>query len=178
MGKIWQTLSSKIIYKNPWWSYRLETYRLPNGEEGEYHYVYTNGSSMVIPLADNGEILMVRQYRYLNQRHSIEFPCGGLEEGLGYRENAEKELIEETGFAAKKWQEAGRFNPYNGVSCEMCRVYLATELSPRAGKTDPTEEIEVLRVAPSKIDEMIQKNQIWDGMSIAAWTLGKPRLGS
>lgn len=177
MRKIWQTLTSRTVFSNPWWSYRLDSYRLPNGDEGEYHYVHTHGSSMVIPVDKDGKILMVKQYRYLNQRHSIEFPCGGLEEGLSYLQNAQKELIEETGFAAGNWQKAGEFNPYNGVSCEICQVLVAHDLAPASAKADPTEEIQLLRFFPEQIDDLICKQQIWDGMSIAAWTLGKIIIG-
>src|SRR5208283_655228 len=77
----WKKLTSKIVHKNPWWNYHLDSFQIPNGVKGEYHYVHTEGSSLIIPVIDNGKIILVNQYRYLRDRESIEFPCGGVKPG-------------------------------------------------------------------------------------------------
>jgi len=120
---------------------------------------------------DDGKIILVNQYRYLRDRESIEFPCGGVQLGHTYDEMARLELEEETGFVAQSWKTAGEFNPFNGVTDEMCKVFIARNLSYVKAKPEATEEFEVLQVAPSELEAMIADEKIWDGMTLAAWLL-------
>jgi ADP-ribose pyrophosphatase len=172
----WKTLQRKTISTNPWWEYRLDTFELPHGESGEYHYVHTAGASMVLPLLDDGRIVMVRQYRYLCDRESLEFPCGGVKAGSDYLLTAKHELAEETGFEANELQFIGEFNPYNGVTDEMCRIYLARHLTPVSSQPDATEQFEQVLLTPSELDRRIESGEIWDGMTLAAWTLARTKL--
>jgi len=72
----WKKLSESILLKNAWWTYKRDTFQLPSGKPGEYHYVHTNGSSMVVPLLGDGTLVLVNQARH--------------------------ELNEETGYSAKE----------------------------------------------------------------------------
>ena len=170
----WLRLTRTERLRNPWWSYWLDTFRLPGGREGEYHSVHTNGSSMVIPVLPDGRLVLVNQYRYLAGRESVEFPCGAVKDGSTYEETARHELAEETGYAAGSLTLAGAFNPYNGVTDEFCRVYLARELRFTGGTPDETEEFEMLSLTPEEVDRRIRSGEIWDGMSIAAWCIAAP----
>jgi len=169
----WQKISSLTKFQNDHWSYRVDEFQLENGERGVYHYVHSTGSSMVIPVTASGKILMVKQYRYLNERESIEFPCGGMKEGISYRENALKELREETGFSAETISEVGEFAPFTGAADEISKVFLAKDLFSSPLPKDATEEFELLKRTPKEIEEMINQNIIWDGLTLAAWSLGR-----
>jgi ADP-ribose pyrophosphatase len=171
--KTWKKLSESVLFKNPWWTYKRDSFELPSGKPGEYHYVHTNGSSMVLPIMEDGTILLVNQYRYLLNRESLEFPCGSVKAGFTYDEAARHELMEETGYSAKILTRVGEFNPYNGVTIEMCLVYIARGLHYVGGTPDETEEFEIVRAAPAEIDARIAAGLIWDGMTIAAWTIAK-----
>jgi ADP-ribose pyrophosphatase len=174
--KPWKNLSSEVKYKNPWWTYIVDKYRLPSGKEGEYHYVYTGGSVYIIPALGNGKLLMVRQYRYLNERFSLEFPGGGVREGENPDEIARKELIEETGFDGEL-EKVGIFNPFSGVTNEYCHVYIARNLKVSdKEKPDISEEFELHEVSASELEEKISTNEIFSGMSLASWALAKERL--
>ncbi len=169
----WQKISSQTKFQNDHWSYKIDEFQLENGERGVYHYVHTSGSSMVIPVTSGGKILMVKQYRYLNERESIEFPCGGMEEGISYKENAIKELREETGFSAGTITEIGEFAPFTGAADEICKVFLAKDLFPSPLPKDATEEFILMEKTPKEIEELIDKNIIWDGLTLAAWSLAR-----
>lgn len=173
----WRRLAQTDIFQNPWWTYRRDACELPAGGPGEYHYVHTNGSSLVIAVETGGTILMVNQYRYLAERESLEFPCGSVKEGHSYDTTAELELAEETGYSARKFLLAGEFNPYNGVTDEMCRVYIARDLEFVGQNPDETEEFELVHLGAAEIDEKIRNGSIWDGMSIAAWCVARLKLG-
>jgi len=172
----WKKLTELVVHSNPWWTYKRDEFELPSGKRGEYHYTHTNGSSMVIPLLDSGAILMVNQYRYLVDRESMEFPCGSVKDGSGYDQTAWQELSEETGYAARELLQIGEFNPYNGITDEMCRVYVARGLTYVGGTPDETEEFELLKLTADDIDSGIRRGKIWDGMSIAAWSIFKTRM--
>ncbi len=174
MLKHWTKLNTEILFQNPWWRYGRDTFEIPGGATGEYHYVQTNGSTMIIPVLPSGEIMLVRQYRYLCDRESLEFPAGSMKDGVSSEETAHDELAEETGFDARKMTEISHFNPYNGVTDEICRVYLAEELFPGPKRADDTEEFIVERHAPDQVDALIRANEIWDGMTLAAWIQVRP----
>jgi ADP-ribose pyrophosphatase len=171
----WKKKRQEFEIKNPWWTYRKDSVVLPNGNEGEYHYVHVKGSSMIIPVMSDGLILLVNQYRYLTDRESLEFPCGSVKETSTYDETARHELAEETGFSASSIVAVGEFNPYNGVTDEICRVYLARDLSPVNVPHDETEEFEIVKMLPAEIDLQIAAGKIWDGMSLSAWALARHR---
>ena len=115
--------------------------------------------------------MLVNQYRYLCDRESIELPCGGVKEGKTYEEMAAIELAEETGFTSASITAVGEFNPYNGVTDEICRVFIARDLVRTTAIPDATEEFEILYKTPAEMDNLIRTNTIWDGMTIAAWSL-------
>lgn len=167
----WKKLATETIFSNNWWSYKVDKYLLPNGREGEYHYAFTFGSVFIVPLDSDGKILMVKQFRYLNDRFSIEFPGGGVKKENNHDFEAKKELIEETGLEGDL-KYAAEFNPFNGVTNEICKVYIAGNLRPsNEFKKDDSEEFEILRLEQDEIEEMIETNEIYDGMTLASWAL-------
>lgn len=169
--KEWTKLTEETLYRNPWWMYKRDTFALPSGEEGEYHYVQTPGSVMLIPVAADGRFVFVRQYRYLNRRVSIEFPAGGIKSGQSPEAAASAELREEAGFVGKELLAIGQFNPFNGVTDELCHVYVARDLHEVEAEPDVTEEFEILFLDPSGIREAIKEGTLWDGMTLAAWSM-------
>ncbi|MBF0279449.1 MAG: NUDIX hydrolase [SAR324 cluster bacterium] len=171
MLKRWKKLGTKVLFKNPWWTYRMDTFSIPDGITGQYHYVMTDGSSMIVPFTNEGKIILVNQYRYLCERESLEFPCGSIKQGSSYLQTAQLELAEETGYRAETLEAVAEFNPYNGVSSEICQVFFARNLHLTDVKADETEEFELHFCSPAEIDSMICTNQIRDGMSLAAWSL-------
>ena len=169
----WKKLSESVVQKNPWWEYRKDRFELPGGKQGDYHYVHALGSSLIVPVLNDGRVVLVNQYRYLNGKESLEFPCGGVKDGSSHDQTAGEELAEEAGFSARVWQILGEFNPYNGVTDEICRVYMAKDLLRVKQNPDMTEEFEKVTLTPVEIDARIVSGVIWDGMTIAAWGIAK-----
>lgn len=146
----------------------FDEYRLPDGGVGQYTYVDIPGSTMVVPERADGRLVLVRQYRYLMARPSLEFPAGGLPVGRDPLDNARRELQEEAGLEALAWTKLGEFAPYNGVSNEMCHVYCASNLREIATAPEPTEEIEVHVLSLDELHERVDRGEIWDGMTLAS----------
>jgi ADP-ribose pyrophosphatase len=174
--KKWKKLSERVFHDNGFWQYKVDEFEIDGTQKGEYHYVFTFGSTMVIPLTSKNKILLVNQYRYLNQKESFEFPCGSISKGLSAIENAQKELREESGYSAENLDFVGEFSPYTGASNEICSVFIGTNLIRSPLPNDMTEEFELIEYSFDQIDEMIKNNIIWDGLTICAWTLSKEKL--
>ncbi len=93
----------------------------------------------------------------------------GVKDGSSYNETARHELREETGYTSDRISLAGEFNPYNGVTDEICKVYIARDLVFVGGNPDETEEFEPVSLTPADLESRISSGEIWDGMTIAAW---------
>lgn len=169
-------ISEEIIHKNPWYVYKHDTYELSNGEIGNYYYSETPGSAMVVPVLPDGRIVLVRQYRYLNGKTSVEFPGGGIRAGESARQTAGIELKEETGYDVDELVAVGEFEPDNGFVKDRAHIFLAQVSQEKEPAPEPSEQIEVLARYPDEVEAMIQSNDIWDGQTLAAWSLVKHRL--
>ncbi|MCX7909661.1 MAG: NUDIX hydrolase [Ignavibacteria bacterium] len=172
MKKKYIKIAEKTIDVNPYWHYKIDEYILPNGKKANYYYAHTPGSTMIIPQFGKEFILTV-QFRYLNQKKSIEFPGGGVKQQVSIEENAKLELLQETGFYAKEIKPIGYFNPCNGLTDEICYVFYTNELIKEKQDLDESEEIEVLFLREEEIEQKIQNGEIWDGMTLASWLLYK-----
>lgn len=173
----WKRLSRELKYKNPWWDYFFERFELPSGKEGEYHYVHTTNSVIVVPVTAERKIHLVNQYRYLHDIESIELPMGGIDSDDEAPEAAAlRELIEETGHTGEL-EPAGHFEPMTGISDETCYVFIARNLRENEDhQKDHMEEFEHLHVTPNELDELIMTNKITCGMTMAAWLLVKDKI--
>lgn len=172
----WKRLSSRIVLENPWWRYRLDEFELPNGTPGEYHYASTHGSVMIVPVDADGAFVLVEQFRFLADRDSIEFPAGSIHAGETPIDAAHRELAEETGFAGEL-EPIGVYCPWNGVTDELCHVFVAralTELDVRPSGDD-TEDLVVHRRTVAEFDASIRDGSMWDGMSLAAYAMFRAR---
>ncbi len=169
----WKQLSSKIVHENPWWKYQLDEFELPNGVQGEYHYMKTRGAVMILGIDEKGCLLMVRHYVYLFKDPVLTFPCGGREPGDGISDE-KREFGEEAQRSAKHWQPIGFFRPGLGLLDESCDVFVAWKLTPVDFTPDATEHFELIPLSVQRLEEKIAKKEIVDGMTLAAWTLAKP----
>jgi 8-oxo-dGTP pyrophosphatase MutT (NUDIX family) len=166
-------LSTETRFKNPYWEYRVDGYTKPNGSAGEYHYAHTPGSVMIVARLSDGRFVLTKQYRYLNRRVSLEFAGGGLPEGVDAAIQARNELHEETGLQAASLRPLGQFGPFNGVTDELCNVFLAEGLSEHElpATPDESEEFELCTMSKDELNAAIRSGELFDGMTLAAWLL-------
>ena len=172
MLKKLQQRSSENLHTNPWWEYRHDRYLHPDDSEGEFFYIHTKGSVVVIPELD-GDIVLLRQFRYLNQRMSLEFVGGGMKEGVSAEEVTRKELKEEARLVAGNLIPIGSFNPMNGATDEISFVFIASRCVRTQAQPEPSEEFEECLVTPLELEERVRHGEIWDGMTLAAYSLYK-----
>lgn len=172
----WTRITTTVVHENPWWRYRKDTFEIEPGKRGEYHYASTPGSALVVPVTAEGKLLLVEQYRYLADRFSLEFPCGGVAEGESPASAASRELTEESGYIGVL-EPIGSFNPWNGVTDETCHVYRGQQLtrSKAAVHADETESFLVHELDIATFEARIADGSVWDGMTLAAYALHRVR---
>ena len=164
---MWKTLSSKIVFKNPWWQARRDRFETHTGKKGDYYFIDIKESSYIIPVKGN-KIIFEKQYRYPIKKCTIELPGGSVKKGSNPRKAAEEELREELGYKAKRLERIGKFIPYNGVSSEICSVFLASDLKFVGADQEETEYIDPIEIGIKQAYKMVEENKIIDGMTMAA----------
>ncbi len=167
----WARLDGETLVSTRWYDFCHDRYRLPAGGEGDYYYIHIAGSTMIVPERPDGRLALVRQHRYLFGRRSLEFPAGGIKRGSDPERCAREELEEEAGYRAARWERLGAYAPCNGLSDELCTVFLARELTAVAAAPEPTEELEPVALTLEEVQDRVASGEIWDGMSIIALRL-------
>ena len=166
----WQTLSSKIVYQNPWMKVYEDKVRMPNGANGIYGFVEGKPGVFVIALTEDDKIHLIESYRYPIKKWQWELPTGGIDDGASPMEAAKQELTEELGLIAEKWTHINTYTPtHNGLMKDTQYVFVAEKL--HVGKAH-SEDFEAIRAAKTvTLDEliaMIKDQSFVDGQSLAA----------
>ncbi len=172
MSNRYKKISEKIIDKNQWWEYKRDTIELSDGSKSEYYYGESNGGSLVVPILDDGRLVLVSQYRYLRDQMSVEFPCGRVDDGETPQAAAERELMEEAGYKSSNFLKVGSFHGSISYVKSPLHVFVADELtSVGAPEQSARETTEVIIRRADEFEEMIKRGEILDGSTLAAWTL-------
>ncbi len=170
------TLSSRIAWSSPWFQVRQDQIRLPDGSPAVYNVVQHVGAVWVIPVTEQGEIVLVYSYRYTVDDWCWEIPAGGIKPGLSMEQSVEAELLEEIGGVARQIEYGGRFYTSNGISNEVAHVYIAAGVHLGQPNHEPAEVMEVHPMPIEKVLAMAKANEISDGPSALALLLNERRL--
>jgi len=164
----WKTIRKKFIYQNPWITVEEHDVINPAGKEGIYGQVsFKNKALGIIPVDDRGNTWLVGQYRYTLAEYSWEIPMGGGPIGQDILESAKRELKEETGISAARWQNILRIHTSNSVTDEEGFVYIATDLTFGKTEFEDTEKIKIKKLPLTEAIEMVMEGEITDAISVA-----------
>jgi ADP-ribose pyrophosphatase len=174
----WTTVSSREVYRNPWTRVREDVVRLPDGHTTIYGVVEFGECVGALPLSDDGRVLLVRQYRYVQGMATWEMPTGGVKAGETPEEAARRELLEEGGMHAARLTHLSSYNTSKSVVRETAHLYLAESLSPvQTSAPDDTEFLATAWKPFAEVLEMVLANQIMDSMTVIAVLAAARRLG-
>lgn len=140
--------------------------RLPNKKWADLDIVSHPGASAIVPVMEDGSFILIRQYRYAAGGYIYEIPAGTLNKGESPLQCAKRELIEETGFAAKTFKKMMSLRTTPGFTNEVIHIYLATGLSKARIKHDFDEVMDVEIIPKVKLIKMINNNDIVDAKSL------------
>jgi len=154
-----------------------ETVSLPNGREVVLDIVRHPGGAVVVALNDHRQVCLLRQYRHAAGGTIWELPAGCIDRGdLAPMVTARRELEEEAGLVAERWDDLGSIFTSPGFSDEILYLYLARDLKETRTDHGADELIEIRWVAFNKALEMIDSNEIRDGKTVAGLLKARSRL--
>lgn len=159
-------LSGEEVYSGGFLRVQRDLVRLPDGSQTHREYIRHPGAVGIVPLLEDGNVLLVRQHRYPHRRDFIEIPAGKLEPDEPVLETGRRELREETGYVAAQWTELGVIDNAIAYSDERLFLWLARGLTEREQKLDDGEFLEVLRVPFAEALAMTRDGRITDVKSI------------
>ncbi len=172
----WQTLHAERPVVTPWYSIRRDRVRIHTGDEISYTYVDHPGAVYVVPVALDGAVLLIRQYRYPVRDWCWEVPAGGIEAPEDGSAAAARELTEELGAVSYHLRPVAIFYASNGISNERSQVYLATQVEIGQSRREPTELLHVVAVPQQEALRMARAGEITDGQSALALLLSERYL--
>ena len=160
------------LFKGKFLHARRDTVRLPDGGTATREYVIHPGAVVIVPLMDDGRVLLERQFRYPVQQVMIEFPAGKLDvQGEDCLACAKRELLEETGYTATEWAHAGQLHPVISYSTEFIDIWFARGLVPGQRSLDQGEFLDVIFATPQELLEWCRDGKVTDAktLSCALW---------
>jgi ADP-ribose pyrophosphatase len=160
-------LRSKTIYSGPVFGIRRDELVEPGGVRTTREVITHSGSVVVLPVLPDGRVLLIRQYRHAARAFLWELVAGRIDEGESPHKAAARELIEETGYRAKRFQIFLDFFPSPGFLEEKMFILLADGLSQGIAQPEEDEKIECRPYERKELEQMIQKRIIRDGKTIA-----------
>lgn len=159
-------LQSESVYEGSFLKARRDTVRLPDGSTAQREYIVHPGAVVVIPLLDDGSVLMERQFRYPVNQVMTEFPAGKLDPGEAPLACARRELLEETGYTAGQWAYAGALHLAIAYSTEIIHIFFARQLVEGTAQLDKDEFLEVITMPTDELLQACRQGRLTDAKTL------------
>jgi ADP-ribose pyrophosphatase len=163
-----ERLASREIFRGKTVKLDVDRVRLPNGNEMDFEMIRHVGAAAVVPIAADGTVLLIRQYRYAVGGFLLEIPAGKLDPGEAPETCAARELEEETGFRAAKLEPLGWIWTTPGFTDERIWLFLATGLEPAKQDLEDDEILSLERLAFADAVKKATQGEIHDGKTVCA----------
>ncbi|WP_144006739.1 NUDIX hydrolase [Pelomonas sp. KK5] len=157
---------SETVYDGHFLKVRKDRVRLPDGREAGREYIVHPGAVMVIPILDDGRLLLERQYRYPMGRVMLEFPAGKLDAGEAPLHCGQRELLEETGYTAREWAYAGVLHNAIAYSDEGIHIFFARGLVQGKQRLDEGEFLELVTHSTTQLDALAASGELTDAKTL------------
>jgi ADP-ribose pyrophosphatase len=161
-----KTVSSEPLFQGHFLKAVRDHVLLPDGGHATREFIIHPGAVMVVPMLDDGRLVMERQYRHPVDRVMIEFPAGKIDPGEDRLACARRELLEETGYSAREWAYAGQLHPVISYSTEFIDVWFARGLTPGERRLDAGEFLDVFTATPQQLMEWTRSGELTDAKTL------------
>ena len=159
-------LGGEMVYEGHFLHVRKDRVQLPDGSSAQREYIRHPGAVMIVPLLDDGRLLMERQYRHPMGQVMLEFPAGKLDAGEDPLVCGQRELAEETGYRAAEWARAGVLHNAIAYSDEGIHIYFARGLVRGEQRLDEGELLELVTHTPQELDVMVRYGALTDAKTL------------
>ena len=160
-------VNSECVFDGHLLQVHADQVSLPDGKLALREYITHPGAVVIIPLLDNGELVLERQHRYPLHRDFYELPAGKIDPGEDPLLCAQRELLEETGYTAASWRYLATLHPCIGYSDEKLVYYLAEGLVFQSASLDDGEHLEVFTLTLAEALEWIKTGKITDNKTVS-----------
>jgi ADP-ribose pyrophosphatase len=157
-----KTIKSERVFTGRWLKVQRDDVSLSNGIETIREYVLHPGAALILPVLDDGRLLMVEQYRHPVKQVFLEFPAGKIDKGETSLQTAHRELREEVGYTCQSMTLMTRIHPVIGYSDEYIDLYLAKGLTEGEAQPDEGELLNLVKVSMPEALEMLQQGRLSD----------------
>ncbi|MFC5474309.1 NUDIX domain-containing protein [Paraherbaspirillum soli] len=155
-------IDSALAYDGHFLKVQRDTVALPNGKAATREYIKHPGAVVILPVFEDGTVLLERQYRYPLERVFIEFPAGKIDAGEDHLACAKRELQEETGYTASDWQHVCTIHNAIAYADEHLEIYLARGLVAGDSQLDEGEFLDVFKAPLEEVLAWVREGKITD----------------
>jgi ADP-ribose pyrophosphatase len=166
-----RTVATEELFRGKFLHAVRDTVELPDGAHATREYIVHPGAVMIVPLLDDGRVVLERQWRHPVARVLIEFPAGKLDAGEDVLRCAQRELLEETGYTAREWARAGQLHPVISYATEFIDIWFARDLTLGDRRLDEGEFLDVITATPKQVLDWCASGEITDAKTLvgALW---------
>lgn len=164
-----KVLSSKTLFEGSFLNLVQEDIEIEDKDglhKSKRLFFVHNGGVCIVPVLENGDLVMIKQYRSPLKKVIYEFPAGKIDPQESTLDTAKRELKEETGYEAKEWIDCGETYPAPGYSTEKLHIYIAKDLSSGETNLDPGEVVETEILSLSEVLTKVASGEIRDGKTL------------
>jgi len=161
-----ETVAAETVYRGRLLEVRCDRIRLPDGREATREFIVHPGAVVIVPILDDGRLVMERQWRYPLERVMLEFPAGKLEPGEPTLECARRELLEETGYRAREWAKAGVLHNAIAYSNEHIEIWFARGLQDGERRLDEGEFLDIALIDADELDRLCAQGAVTDAKTL------------
>lgn len=161
-----ETVATETVFQGRLLEVRRDRVRLPDGGEATREFIVHPGAVMVVPILDDGRLVMERQWRYPLACVMLEFPAGKVERGEPTLDCAQRELFEETGYRAREWALAGVLHNAIGYSSERIEIWFARGLTEGERRLDDGEFLDLHICSADELDRRCAAGEVTDAKTL------------
>ena len=155
-------IDGELVYQGHFLKVQRDAIRLPDGKPAVREFIRHPGAVVILPLFEDGSVLLERKFRYPLDQVFVEFPAGKIDAGEDHLECAKRELREETGYTASQWQFVCTIHNAIAYSDEHLELYLARGLQAGERKLDEGEFLDVFSMPLSELLEQVRQGKVTD----------------
>lgn len=164
----YKVIESKVLYEGKVFDHKVDKIEYRSGNTGVREVAIHPGGAVVIPVKNDGKIILVKQFRYPFQKSLLEFPAGKLDENEDPLTCAVRELEEETGYKSENFTKLGKIYTAPGYCTEILHIFLASDLSAgEINREEGEEGMEIHEMSINEVENLINQGEIVDSKTIA-----------